>query len=102
MQIIATLPVIMTGQAKFLESDRADAIWEELCDNFNVDQPFTIDEAVARSTFLKPYAKGTQRTYMTLVIRAILADYAARPDDYDRIEPIRRVNGTARPYLYSL
>jgi hypothetical protein len=91
MQILAPLPVMQSGQTRFLESDLADTIWEQLCDSFMPGEPFTANEAAYELGCLAHYSRFTKGNYVRTVIRAIIADYAHRPDDYANIEPIREL-----------
>jgi len=103
MQIQAQLPVMVANQGNFLESNTADALWEELCDNFLPEYPFTLSEAIDASALLQHYGPSAQRNYMRLIIRAVMADFEHRPDDYANIPPIRELpQRRGREKLYVL
>jgi hypothetical protein len=91
MQILAPLPVMQSGQTRFLESDLADTIWEQLCDSFMPGEPFTAWEAANALAAVAHYSHWTKTNYVRTVIRAIIADYAYRSDDYANIPPIQEI-----------
>jgi hypothetical protein len=88
MQILAPLPVMQSGQDRFLESDLADTIWEQLCDTMLDGVPFSIWDAAPQIPALAAYGHRTRANYLSTVVRAIIADFAYRPDDYANIPPI--------------
>ena len=62
-------------------------VLSELCDTVMPDKWFNVTETARRLDCLRQY-QGPER-YLRAVLKAILADYAERPDAYEYQPPIK-------------
>jgi len=86
MRYPANTPMLFSGAQRFVEQ-HGIAVWSELCDTVMPDKWFNVTETARRLDCLRQY-QGPER-YLRAVLKAILADYAERPDAYEYQPPIK-------------
>ena len=86
MRYPASTPTAFSGAQRFVEQRGID-VWSELCDTVMPDQFFNVSEVASRLDSLSGYQMPER--YLRAVLKAVMADYADRPDDYEHHPPVR-------------
>ncbi len=94
MRYPASTPMLFSGAQRFVEQHGV-AVWSELCDTVMPEEWFNVTETARRLDCLRQY-RGPER-YLRAVLKAIMADYAERPDAYEHRPPIK-LRGTRMDY----
>ena len=86
MRYPARTPMLFSGGQRFVEQHGIE-VWSELCDTVMPDQWFNVTETAHRLDCLRQY-QGPAR-YLRAVLKAIMTDYAERPDAYGHRPPVK-------------
>ena len=81
-----TTPTVFSGARRFVE-DHGHDVWCELCDTVTPDQWFHVKTTAKQLDCLKQYSKPER--YLQAVLKAVIADYAERPDAYEHRPPVQ-------------
>ena len=73
--------------AKRLVEENGSAIWCELCDTVMPGEWFDVTAVAAKLESLRLYRNPHR--YLRAVLKAVLADYAERPDEYEKVPPVK-------------
>jgi hypothetical protein len=82
----STTPMVFSGARRFVEQHGVE-VWSELCDTVMPDDWFNIKITAAQLDCIKHYAKPER--YLQAVLKAVMADYAERPEDYGLRPPVQ-------------
>ena len=85
MRYPVSTPITFSGAQRFVEQHGID-VWSELCDTVMPDEWFNIRTTAMRLDCISHYAKPER--YLQAVLKAVIADYAERPDDYEHRPPV--------------
>ena len=80
-----TTPLLFSGARAFVEM-HGTRVWCELCDVMPAEIWFNVTHAAGQLSCLGQY-KHPER-YLRAVLSAVIADYAARSDDYENRPPV--------------
>ncbi len=86
MRYPQTTPTVFSGAKAFVEQHGV-TVWCELCDTVTPDQWFHVTTTARRLDCLKHYSKPER--YLQAVLKAVIADYAQRPDAYEQRPPVQ-------------
>ena len=78
------VPNQFSGAKAFVET-YGNAVWADLCDSMPTGEVIRVCDAAAALNKLSGYVQPER--YLRAVLKAILADYKERPDDYDHQPP---------------
>jgi hypothetical protein len=79
-------PTCFSGAKRFVER-YGFQVWTELCDEALPGEWFRVMDVASRLPTLRQYERPER--YLRAVLKAVLADFADRPDAYDGHSPIR-------------
>jgi hypothetical protein len=79
-------PTVFTGAKQFVET-QGIAVWIELCDTVMPDEWFSVTDVAGQLETLRGYRKPER--YLRAVLKAVLADYLERIEEYDGRVPVR-------------
>ncbi len=94
MRYPASTPMLFSGAQRFVEQHGV-AVWSELCDTVMPEEWFNVTETARKLDCLRQYQLPER--YLRAVLKAIMADYAERPDAYEHRPPIK-LRGTRMDY----
>jgi len=80
-------PTAFSGAQRFVE-DNGMAVWCDLCDTVMPGEWFGVAEVAVKLESLRLY-RNPER-YLRAVLKAIIADYAERPDKYEFGLPVKQ------------
>ena len=86
MRYPASTPMLFSGAQRFVEQHGV-TVWSELCDTVMPDEMFNVTETARRLDCLRQY-RDPER-YLRAVLKAVMADYAERPDEYEKGPPVK-------------
>lgn len=86
MHYPSATPMVFSGARRFVEQ-RGVEVWSELCDTVMPDEWFNIKTTASQMDCIRHYAKPER--YLQAVLKAVMADYAERPDDYEHRPPVQ-------------
>ena len=86
MRYPAGTPSAFSGAKRFVEENGV-AVWCELCDSVMPDEWFSVSDVAVKLECLRLYRNPAR--YLRAVLKAIMADYAERPDEYEKGPPVK-------------
>ena len=86
MRYPASTPTVFSGAKRFVE-ENGGAVWCELCDTVMPDEWFRVTDVAVKLESLRLY-RNPER-YLRAVLKAAIADYAERPDEYEKGPPVK-------------
>ena len=86
MRYPARTPTVFSGAKRFVE-DNGVAVWCDLCDTVMPEEWFSVSEVAVNLESLRNY-RNPER-YLRAVLKAVIADYAERPDEYALGPPVK-------------
>ena len=82
-----TTPTVFSGAKAFVEQHGV-TVWCELCDTVTPGEWFNVKSTAGQLECIKHYRKPER--YLQAVLKAVIADYEARPDAYEGCPPVQR------------
>ena len=79
-------PTVFSGAKRFVEENGV-AVWCDLCDTVMPGEWFAVAEVAVKLESLRLY-RNPER-YLRAVLKAAIADYAERPDEYEFGAPVK-------------
>lgn len=86
MRYPQTTPTVFSGAKAFVEQHGVPVSCE-LCDTVTPDQWFQVTSTAKQLDCLRHYRKPER--YLQAVLKAVIADYAERPDAYEHRPPVQ-------------
>ena len=86
MRYPARTPTVFSGAKRFVEENGV-AVWCDLCDTVMPEEWFSVSEVAVNLESLRNY-RNPER-YLRAVLKAVIADYAERPDEYALGPPVK-------------
>ena len=86
MRYPQTTPTVFSGAKAFVEQHGV-TVWCELCDTVMPDRWFNVTTTARQLDCLRHYSKPER--YLQAVLKAVIADYAERPDAYEHRPPVQ-------------
>jgi len=80
-------PTAFSGAQRFVE-DNGMAVWCELCDTAMPGKWFNVKTVAAELESLRLYRSPDR--YLRAVLKAVITDYAERPDEYEFGLPVKQ------------